>query len=89
MWVWPRLRRRSPHRPEILKTTIETYRKLRNTSAGCSAASRIPRGGPRRARKNARAGAADAAPAAELDELVRKAYADFDYKRISQRSVIS
>ncbi len=69
--------------PEILKTTIETYRKLRNTIrwmlgtlAHFSDEDRVP---------------VDKMPElerlmlhrlAELDELVRKAYAEFDYKRI-------
>ena len=69
--------------PEILKTTVETYRKLRNTCAGCSAPSRISDDDDRIA--------PDEMPElerlmlhrlAELDALVRKAYADFDYKRI-------
>jgi isoleucyl-tRNA synthetase len=69
--------------PEILKTTVETYRKLRNTLrwmlgnlAHFEAADKI---------------AYDKMPElerlmlhrlAELDGLVRQAYADFDYKRI-------
>ena len=69
--------------PEILKTTIETYRKLRNTIrwmlgtlAHFHDEDRVP---------------VDKMPElerlmlhrlAELDELVRKAYAEFDYKRI-------
>jgi isoleucyl-tRNA synthetase len=69
--------------PEILKTTVETYRKLRNTIrwmlgnlAHFRAEDRIK---------------PDAMPElerlmlhrlAELAELVRQAYADFDYKRI-------
>jgi isoleucyl-tRNA synthetase len=69
--------------PEILKTTVETYRKLRNTLrwmlgnlAHFRAADHI---------------AHDAMPElerlmlhrlAELDALVRAAYADFDFKRI-------
>jgi isoleucyl-tRNA synthetase len=69
--------------PEILKTTIDTYRKLRNTLrwmlgnlAHFSAADRV---------------AAEKMPElerlmlhrlAELDPLIRQAYADFDYKRI-------
>ena len=68
---------------EILKTTVDTYRKLRNTLrwllgnlAHFHAAERV---------------AAERMPElerlmlhrlAELDPLVRKAYADFDYKRI-------
>jgi isoleucyl-tRNA synthetase len=69
--------------PEILKTNVETYRKLRNTLrwmlgnlAHFSPTDRI---------------AAEAMPElerlllhrlAELDPLVRSAYADFDFKRI-------
>ena len=69
--------------PEILKTTVETYRKLRNTLrwmlgnlAHFEAADRI---------------AVENMPGlerlmlhrlAELDPLIRQAYADFDYKRI-------
>ncbi|HTH33580.1 MAG TPA: class I tRNA ligase family protein, partial [Xanthobacteraceae bacterium] len=69
--------------PEILKTTVETYRKLRNTLrwmlgnlAHFEATDRI---------------AVEKMPElerlmlhrlAELDPLIRQAYADFDYKRI-------
>jgi isoleucyl-tRNA synthetase len=69
--------------PEILKTTVDTYRKLRNTLrwmlgnlAHFHAADRV---------------AAEAMPElerlmlhrlVELDRPVRQAYADFDYKRI-------
>jgi len=69
--------------PEILKTTVDTYRKLRNTLrwmlgnlAHYEAADRV---------------AAEKMPElerlmlhrlAELDPLIRQAYADFDYKRI-------
>jgi isoleucyl-tRNA synthetase len=69
--------------PEILKTTVDTYRKLRNTLrwmlgnlAHFRPADRI---------------APDAMPElerlmlhrlAELDPFIRQAYADFDYKRI-------
>jgi isoleucyl-tRNA synthetase len=69
--------------PEILKTTVETYRKLRNTLrwmlgnlAHFDANERVPH---------------EAMPElerlmlhrlAELDPLVRSAYADFDFKRI-------
>jgi len=69
--------------PEILKTTVETYRKLRNTI-------RWMLGNLAHFREEDRV-----APArmpeleqlmlhrlAELDVLVRKAYAEFDYKRI-------
>ncbi len=69
--------------PEILKTTVDTYRKLRNTLrwmlgnlAHYEAADRV---------------AVEKMPElerlmlhrlAELDPLIRQAYADFDYKRI-------
>jgi isoleucyl-tRNA synthetase len=69
--------------PEILKTTVDTYRKLRNTI-------RWMLGNLAHFRPEDRI-----APAAmpdlerlmlhrllELDEVVRKAYGDFDYKRI-------
>ena len=50
--------------PEILKTTIETYRKLRNTIRWMlGTLAHFRRGGPRRAGQDAGAGAADAAPA--------------------------
>ena len=69
--------------PEILKTTIETYRKLRNTirwMLGSLAHFRdedriAPEKMPELERLMLHR-------LAELDELVRKAYADFDYKRI-------
>ena len=69
--------------PEILKTTVETYRKLRNTIRWMLgslahfheddriAFEKMPE--PERLMLHR---------LAELDELVRKAYADFDYKRI-------
>jgi isoleucyl-tRNA synthetase len=69
--------------PEILKTTIETYRKLRNTV-------RWMLGNLAHFRDDERV-APERMPElerlmlhrlAELDELVRKAYADFDTKRI-------
>jgi len=69
--------------PEILKNTVETYRKLRNTI-------RWMLGNLAHFREEDRIKAA-AMPElerlmlnrlAELDELVRRAYADFDYKRI-------
>ena len=69
--------------PEILKTTIETYRKLRNTI-------RWMLGSLAHFREEDRI-APEKMPElerlmlhrlAELDELVRQAYADFDYKRI-------
>jgi isoleucyl-tRNA synthetase len=69
--------------PEILKTTVDTYRKLRNTI-------RWMLGNLAHFRQDDRV-AVDAMPElerlmlhrlVELDELVREAYADFDYKRI-------
>jgi isoleucyl-tRNA synthetase len=69
--------------PEILKTTVETYRKLRNTLrwmlgnlAHYHAAERVaPERMPELERLMLHR-------LAELDPLVRGAYADFDYKRI-------
>jgi isoleucyl-tRNA synthetase len=69
--------------PEILKTTVETYRKLRNTIrwmlgslAHFTDADRVrPEKMPELERLMLHR-------LAELDELVRKAYAEFDYKRI-------
>jgi isoleucyl-tRNA synthetase len=69
--------------PEILKTTIDTYRKLRNTLrwllgnlAHFHAAERVaPEAMPELERLMLHR-------LAELDPLVRQAYADFDYKRI-------
>jgi isoleucyl-tRNA synthetase len=69
--------------PEILKTTVDTYRKLRNTLRWMLGSLAHFRTTDRVARENM--------PElerlmlhrlAELDPLVRKAYADFDYKRI-------
>ena len=69
--------------PEILKTTVETYRKLRNTV-------RWMLGSLAHFREEDRV-KLDKMPELErlmlhrlfeLDALVRKAYADFDYKRI-------
>ena len=69
--------------PEILKTAVETYRKLRNTL-------RWMLGSLAHFRAEDRIGP-DKMPAlerlmlhrlADLDPLVRQAYADFDYKRI-------
>ncbi|HEY2243694.1 MAG TPA: isoleucine--tRNA ligase [Xanthobacteraceae bacterium] len=69
--------------PEILKTTVDTYRKLRNTLrwmlgnlAHFHAADRIaPEAVPELERLMLHR-------LVELDRLVRAAYADFDYKRI-------
>ena len=69
--------------PEILKTTVETYRKLRNTirwMLGSLAHFREER--PRRARQDARARAADAASAGRARRAGAPGYADFDFKRI-------
>ncbi|MGA2566826.1 MAG: isoleucine--tRNA ligase [Pseudolabrys sp.] len=69
--------------PEILKTAVETYRKLRNTV-------RWMLGSLAHFHEDERV-KFEAMPElerlmlhrlSELDELVRKAYADFDYKRI-------
>jgi isoleucyl-tRNA synthetase len=69
--------------PEILKTTVDTYRKLRNTlrwmlgnlahyqAADRVAFEKMPE--PERLMLHR---------LAELDPLIRQAYADFDYKRI-------
>jgi isoleucyl-tRNA synthetase len=69
--------------PEILKTTVETYRKLRNTI-------RWMLGNLAHFREEDRVDFADCPELervmlhrlVELDRLVRQAYADFDYKRI-------
>jgi isoleucyl-tRNA synthetase len=69
--------------PEILKTTIETYRKLRNTV-------RWMLGSLAHFHEDERVKFEQMPELerlmlhrlSELDELVRKAYADFDYKRI-------
>ena len=69
--------------PEILKTTVETYRKLRNTI-------RWMLGKLAHFHEDDRVELEQMPELerlmlhrlAELDELVRKAYADFDYKRI-------
>jgi isoleucyl-tRNA synthetase len=72
-----------PIGPEILKTTVETYRKLRNTIrwmlgnlAHFSAEDRI------RLQDMPELERLMLHRLAELDQLVRQAYADFDYKRI-------
>jgi isoleucyl-tRNA synthetase len=69
--------------PEILKTTVETYRKLRNTIrwmlgslAHFREEDRVP---PARMPELERL---MLHRLTELDALVRRAYADFDYKRI-------
>jgi isoleucyl-tRNA synthetase len=72
-----------PIGPEILKTTVETYRKLRNTL-------RWMLGNLAHFSPEDRVILADMPELerlmlhrlAELDQMVRQAYADFDYKRI-------
>src|SRR5262249_15447401 len=72
-----------PIGPEILKTTVETYRKLRNTI-------RWMLGNLVHFRPEDRVALADMPELerlmlhrlSELDRLVRQAYADFDFKRI-------
>ncbi len=69
--------------PEILKTTVETYRKLRNTL-------RWMLGSLAHFREDERISPEKMSELerlmlhrlAELDRLIRQAYADFDYKRI-------
>ncbi len=69
--------------PEILKTTVDTYRKLRNTI-------RWMLGSLAHVREEDRVAHADMPELerlmlhrlVELDGLMRQAYADFDYKRI-------
>ncbi len=76
--------------PEILKTTIDTYRKLRNTLRWMLGSlahfhdedavdfERMPELEQLMLHR-----------LAELEQVVRKAYADFDYKRIFSRSARS
>src|SRR5499433_874418 len=69
--------------PEILKTTVETYRKLRNTlrwMLGSLAHFRPEDRTPRE--KMPELERLMLHRLTELDALVRRAYADFDYKRI-------
>jgi isoleucyl-tRNA synthetase len=70
--------------PEILKTTIETYRKLRNTIRWMlgSLAHFHPEDDRIAPEKMPELERLMLHRLAELDELVRKAYVDFDYKRI-------
>jgi isoleucyl-tRNA synthetase len=69
--------------PEILKTTVETYRKLRNTIrwmlGNLAHFHDEDRVAPERMPELERL---MLHRLAELDALIRKAYADFDYKRI-------
>ncbi|MBX3519376.1 MAG: isoleucine--tRNA ligase [Xanthobacteraceae bacterium] len=69
--------------PEILKTTVDTYRKLRNTLRWIlgslhpfTEADRIP------AEKMPELERLMLHRLAEMDAVVRKSYADFDYKRV-------
>jgi isoleucyl-tRNA synthetase len=70
--------------PEILKTTIETYRKLRNTIRWMlgSLAHFRPEDDRVASEKMPELERLMLHRLSELDELVRKAYADFDTKRI-------
>jgi isoleucyl-tRNA synthetase len=70
--------------PEILKTTIETYRKLRNTIRWMlgNLAHFHPEDDRIELAKMPELERLMLHRLAELDELVRKAYLDFDYKRI-------
>ena len=73
--------------PEILKTTVETYRKLRNTLRWMLGTSRIS--ATRTASRSEKMPELERLMLhrlAELDALVREAYADFDYKRIFARA---
>ena len=69
---------------EIINTTVDSYRKLRNTMRwllGNLAHYKRRRG--RRLRRDARARAADPPPAAASSmRVVREAYDEYDYKRI-------
>ena len=68
--------------PEILKTTVETYRKLRNTLrwmlGNLAHFETMDRVAVEQMPKLKR----DAAPIHQLDPLMRGAYGDFDYKHI-------
>ena len=69
---------------EILKTFVETYRKLRNTRPLDAGHARpLPRGRPRSRRTRCRSWSASILHRlAELDVEIREAYAAFDYKRV-------
>ena len=72
--------------PEILKTTVETYRKLRNTMRWMLG--KLAHFKPRARNDLAHAPELERLMLhrlAELDALVRAAYAEFDYKRIFAR----
>ena len=68
--------------PEILKTTVETYRKLRNTIRWMLGSLAHFREEDRWSDKMPELERLMLHRLSELDVLVRKAYADFDYKRI-------
>jgi isoleucyl-tRNA synthetase len=68
--------------PEILKTTVETYRKLRNTLRWMLGNLAHLRGEDRALRDLPELERLMLHRLAELDPLIRKAYADFDFKRI-------
>jgi len=76
--------------PEILKTTIETYRKLRNTIRWMLAASRISaRRTASRSKKMPELERLMLHRLAELDELVARPTPTSTTSASSQRSVIS
>ena len=69
--------------PEILKTTVETYRKLRNTVRWMlGSLAHFHEDERVKFEKMPELERLMLHRLSELDELVRKAYADFDYKRI-------
>jgi len=69
--------------PEILKTTVETYRKLRNTIRWMLGSLAHFKDEDRvKVEQMPELERLMLHRLVELDELVRKAYADFDYKRI-------
>jgi len=69
--------------PEILKTTVETYRKLRNTVRWMlGSLAHFHEEDRVKLERMPELERLMLHRLAELDELVRKAYADFDYKRI-------
>ncbi|HEY6028366.1 MAG TPA: isoleucine--tRNA ligase, partial [Pseudolabrys sp.] len=69
--------------PEILKTNVETYRKLRNTVRWMLGSLEHFKDEDRvKVEKMPELERLMLHRLAELDELVRKAYAEFDYKRI-------
>jgi isoleucyl-tRNA synthetase len=69
--------------PEILKTTVETYRKLRNTVRWMlGSLAHFHEDERVKFEKTPELERLMLHRLSELDELVRKAYGDFDYKRI-------